>query len=73
MEYETALDRAERQYPKGSWISFMRDSRVIYGEVMYHRHKIAGSNAEVITTVGVVSSDMILEVRKSESSTTRSD
>lgn len=48
----------------GDWIRFMRDSRLVIGEVRYVERDRWGGDATVVTDCGSVSSDEVLEIRR---------
>jgi hypothetical protein len=46
----------------GDWISFMRDSRLLIGEVRYIRESLS-RHRDLYTAVGMIAEDCVLEVR----------
>jgi hypothetical protein len=53
-------------YHKGDWVSFMQGGKIVIGQIEYCREHetLTAKYDEFYTTVGVVSRESILEVRR---------
>lgn len=52
----------------GDWVRFYEAGRIVIGEVRYIRTR-TGGYVDLLTDVGSVSADMVLEMRRAESRT----